>query len=78
MILVTKIYKLIFSLPTSEKFGIVSQMNRCSVSIPSNIAGGCSKDSQKEFARYLQISLGSAFQLETQLEIGVQLNYFKK
>ena len=78
MILVTKIYKLTSSLPSSEKFGIVSQMNRCSVSIPSNIAEGCSKDSQKDFARYLQISLGSAFELETQLEICVQKIIVKK
>lgn len=75
--LVKMIYELTSQLPDSEKYGLVSQMNRCSVSIPSNIAEGCSKDSQKDFIRFLQISLGSAFELETQLEICVEIGYFK-
>ncbi len=76
--LVKMIYELTSQLPDSEKYGLVSQMNRCSVSIPSNIAEGCSKDSQKDFIRFLQISLGSAFELETQLEICVEIGYFKR
>jgi len=73
--LVTETYKITSTLPDSEKFGLISQMNRCSVSIPSNIAEGCSRDSQKDFVRFLQISLGSAFELETQLEISVSLGF---
>ncbi|MEZ4794744.1 MAG: four helix bundle protein [Flavobacteriaceae bacterium] len=76
--LVGKIYKLTGALPTSEKFGLISQMKRCAVSIPSNIAEGCSKDSQKDFTRFLQIALGSAFELETQLEICLELDFLTK
>ena len=76
--LVKEIYKLTDSLPEQEKFGLKSQMNRCSISISSNIAEGCAKDSQKDFVRYLQISLGSAFELETQIEICVELNFIKR
>ncbi|MEP0987759.1 four helix bundle protein [Ekhidna sp.] len=52
-------------LPESEKFGIVSQMNRAAASIPSNVAEGASRDSPKDFNRFLQIALGSSFELET-------------
>ncbi len=76
--LVKGVYKLTSDLPNTEKFGLISQMNRCSVSIPSNIAEGCSKDSQKDFIRFLQISLGSAFELETQLEICIELGFIKR
>ncbi|MEZ4816896.1 MAG: four helix bundle protein [Flavobacteriaceae bacterium] len=76
--MVGKVYRLTEMLPDTEKFGLVSQMNRCAVSIPSNIAEGCSKDSQKDFVRFLQIALGSAFELETQLEICFELNFLKK
>lgn len=76
--LVKKVYKLTSVLPGTEKYGLVSQMNRCSVSIPSNIAEGCSRDSQKDFVRFLYIALGSAFELETQLEICIELGYFNR
>ena len=66
---VKKIYKFSESLPKDEKFGLVSQIKRASVSIPSNIAEGCSRNSEKEFRRFLEIALGSAFELETQLII---------
>ncbi|MEZ4859326.1 MAG: four helix bundle protein [Flavobacteriaceae bacterium] len=71
--LVGKVYILTQTLPDTEKFGLVSQMNRCAVSIPSNIAEGCSKESQKDFIRFLQMALGSAFELETQFEICFEL-----
>ncbi len=76
--LVKRVYEFTSNLPDSEKYGLVSQMNRCSVSIPSNIAEGCSKDSQKDFIRYLQISLGSAFELETQFEICKEIGYCER
>lgn len=76
--LVKGIYELTSTLPDTEKFGLISQMNRCSVSIPSNIAEGCSRDSQKDFIRFLQISLGSAFELETQLEICIELDFIAR
>lgn len=52
--------------PTEEKYGLVSQLRRASVSIPSNIAEGTSRTSSNEFKRFLEIALGSAFELKTQ------------
>ena len=54
-------------LPDDERFGLTSQMRRCSVSIPSNIAEGASRHSDKEFLRFLNIAKGSLAELETQL-----------
>ena len=61
------VYQLTELLPEKEKFGLVSQMSRCSVSIPSNIAEGCARSSDIELNRFIEIALGSAFELETQL-----------
>jgi four helix bundle protein len=69
MDVVKEIYVLTKQLPDNEKFGLVSQMQRCAVSIPSNIAEGCSRNSEVEFKRFLEIAIGSAFELETQIII---------
>lgn len=65
--LAKEIYLLTESLPDSEKFNLTSQIRRYAISIPCNIAEGAAKTSQKDFGRFLQISLGSSFELETQL-----------
>lgn len=75
--LVKTVYELLEVLPKSENFGLKSQISRCVISIPANIAEGCAKDSQKDFVRYLQISMGSAFELETHLIICSDLSYFE-
>ena len=62
-------------LPSSERFNLIDQTNRCSCSIPSNIAEGSGKRSKLQFAEYLSISLSSAFELETQLLICERRNY---
>ena len=67
--LVKDVYLLVKEFPREEKYNLVSQMTRCTVSIPSNIAEGCSRTSTKEFKHYLEISMGSAFELETYLTI---------
>ena len=72
------IYRITAKFPKEEKYGLVSQMNRASVSIPSNIAEGASRRTQKHFASFLDISLGSAFELETQLIISESLNLMSK
>lgn len=63
--LITDNYKFTSTLPDYEKFGLQSQLNRCSVSIASNIAEGTSKRSDKHFIKFLEDSLGSAFEWET-------------
>ncbi len=65
--LTEKIYEITKSLPTEEQFGLISQMRRCAVSIPSNIAEGRSRGTKKEYSQFLRISLGSCAELETQL-----------
>lgn len=75
MNLVSETYKLTRTFPEFEKFGLISQMNRCAVSIPSNIAEGSSKSSERHFQTYLESSLGSAFEWETQLNISYNEKY---
>lgn len=72
---VTETYSLTRSFPSYEKFGLADQLQRASVSIASNIAEGASRESEKEFAHFLQISLGSAYEVETQLIIANRLYY---
>lgn len=72
-----EIYGLTNTFPKSETFGLQSQIRRSAVSIPSNIAEGTSRNSNKEFSRFIEIALGSAFELETQLIIENQLNYIE-
>ena len=69
------IYQVTSNFPESEKFGLTNQLRRAAVSIPSNIAEGSSRKSNKDFARFLQITLGSAFEIETQLLIASDLNF---
>ena len=68
-------YKLTATFPHQEKYGLVSQINRAAVSIPSNIAEGSSRNSDKDYNRFIEISLGSCFEVETQLLIAKALNY---
>jgi four helix bundle protein len=67
--LVKKIYQISEKLPSIERFGLKSQIQRAAVSIPSNIAEGASRSSEKEFKHFLEIAIGSSFELETQLII---------
>jgi len=75
MDLVVDIYKHTRRFSETEKFGLISQMRRCAVSIPSNIAEGASRNSQKEFINFLYISLGSLSELDTQVEVSHRVNY---
>ncbi|MEL6483236.1 MAG: four helix bundle protein, partial [Bacteroidota bacterium] len=76
--LVKEIYLLTKALPQTEKFGLISQMQRCAISIPVNIPEGCGKNSNKDFARFLQISLGSIYELETHLILCSDLGFVVK
>ena len=73
--LVTRIYEMTTGFPDKEKFGLVSQMRRAAVSIPSNIAEGAARNSRKEFVNFLHIAQGSIAELETQILISRNLEY---
>jgi four helix bundle protein len=72
---VKKVYQVTHNFPTSEKFGLINQIRRAAVSIPSNIAEGQGRNSTKEFKQFLAISLGSLAELETQLIIAKEIEY---
>ena len=78
MDLVTEVYSLTKKFPEQERYGLTSQLQRAAVSIPSNIAEGTSRASQKEFKHYLSISMGSAFEVTTQLELSFRLSYINE
>lgn len=68
-------YQLTNTFPSSEKYSISAQINRAGVSIPSNIAEGSSRTSEKDYGRFIEIALGSCFELETQLLIAQRLQF---
>ena len=78
MELVKRVYVLLESLPKEEQYALADQMRRAVVSIPSNIAEGHERNSQKEFRQFLYIARASKAELETQIDIGVMLEYFKE
>ena len=75
MDLVEEVYRIIGRFPKSETYALADQMKRCAVSIPSNIAEGLARNSVKEFIQFLHISLGSLYELQTQLEISQRIGY---
>jgi four helix bundle protein len=66
-------YELIKHMPDEVRYGLRSQITRAAISIPSNIAEGSARSSDKEFKRFLEIALGSSFELETQLMLATDL-----
>jgi four helix bundle protein len=76
--LAVDIYTITKQFPTEEKFGLTSQINRCAVSVPSNIAEGAGRNTEGEFNHFLGISMGSACELETQLIIASKLKFIEK
>ncbi len=75
ILLSVKVYKLTESFPAEEKFGLISQMRRCAVSIPSNIAEGRGRKTKKDYCHFLRIAYGSKAELETQLVIAKKLSF---
>lgn len=73
--LVIEVYRLTMLFPVEERYGLVAQMRRAAVSIPSNIAEGFNRLHSKDYRRFLLMALGSCAELETQLEIGTELGF---
>lgn len=73
-----EVYKLTSDFPKHEQYGLIQQMRKAAVSIPSNIAEGCGRSSDPQLAHFLDIAQGSAFELETQLYLTIELNFLSK
>lgn len=78
MNLVTVIYEVSSKFPSQEMYGLTSQIRRCAISIPSNIAEGYGRNSTGDYKRFLQIAVGSLFEFQTQIEIAFNLHYLSK
>lgn len=74
-VLVKEIYLISQDFPSSEKFGLTTQIRRASISISANIAEGCGRNSDKELVKFLGYSLGSAYELETELLLASDIGY---
>ncbi|WP_203292634.1 four helix bundle protein [Luteirhabdus pelagi] len=72
--LTKEVYKTCSALPDDEKFGLTSQIKRSAVSIPSNIAEGAGRNSDKEFVHFLSVANGSSYELETQMILVLELD----
>ncbi len=72
------IYKITKQFPHDEQFGLISQLRRAAISIPSNIAEGSKRGTKKDFAAFLRIAHGSSAEIETQLFIAKELNFIKE
>lgn len=78
MDLVVFTYQLTGCFPKEEKYGLISQVQRCAVSIPSNIAEGSGRVSDKEFQYFISIAMGSSFELETQVILASRFKYINE
>ena len=76
--LAVEIYQVTKKFPSDERFGLISQINRCGVSVPSNIAEGTGRNSDLDFARFIGMAYGSLMEVLTQLEIANRLEYINK
>jgi four helix bundle protein len=75
MEIASKTFQFVTAFPKEEKYGLCLQMTKAGISIPSNIAEGCSRRTAKDFNRFIEITLGSTYELETQVHIALELNF---
>jgi four helix bundle protein len=76
--LVLEVYRVTRPFPREEQFGLTSQLRRSAVSVPSNLVEGCARQSEKDFLRFVDMALGSARELEFQLDLAQQLGFFRR
>lgn len=72
------VYRLTDRFPREEKYGMISQLQRCSVSIPSNISEGAGRGTNKQFRQFLEMSMGSCNEVQTQIELSYRFGYINK
>ena len=75
MDLAEEVYRVMADFPKDERFGLISQLNRCAVSVPSNISEGAGRASNKQFRQFLEFSMGSCNEIQTQIELSKRFNY---
>ena len=75
---VVKIYEVSAGFPKEERYGLTAQLRSCSVSVPSNISEGAGRGTNRQFKRFLEISMGSINEAQTQIELAYRINYLKK
>lgn len=76
--MVTLVYSALKTFPNDEKFGLISQIKRSAISSPSNIAEGYGRNYTKDYSRFLQIARGSLYEMQTQFEIALNLDFISK
>jgi len=72
-----QVYKITKNFPSDERFGLTAQLRRAAASVPTNIAEGCGRDSERELVRFMSIAAGSASEVEYQLLLACELNYIQ-
>ena len=77
MVLVTEVYEISKKFPKDELYGLTSQIRRCAISLPSNIAEGYGRNSTNDYIHFLRIASGSLYELQTQMEISLNLQYIE-
>lgn len=75
---VVKIYEVSAGFPKEERYGLTSQLRSCTVSVPSNISEGAGRGTNRQFKRFLEISMGSINEAQTQIELAYRVNYIGK
>ena len=75
--LTLQVYRITKKFPSDERFGLTVQLRRAAASVPTNIAEGCGRDSERELARFMSIAAGSASEVEYQLRLACDLNYIQ-
>jgi four helix bundle protein len=75
---VVKVYEVTAGFPKEERYGLTSQLRSCAVSVPSNISEGAGRGTNRQFKRFLEISMGSANEAQTQIELAYRVKYLDK